>query len=352
MRSLNRTPIAEIRERTYKSRDAWWTVLLVDPVAVHLVRWVAPYRWITPNRLSFLAALIGLGSAACFWLVTPWWLVAGAVLFHIAFVIDCMDGKVARLNGTGSVFGSWLDYMLDRIRVVTCTVTLVGGQWRATGEDYWLILGGVIVFLEMFHNLNSREVARTKGKMRNQLSSLHRRMAVAEGRDPGMKPRFVEEVMKEVPGGQATDADLEGVNRTVVDLNEDFRSRFSAFVRFRNALRRSRIRPNLVSTIEFAMGVFIVAPIAGAIGGRGWLVGVILATSALVLMFDLAIIYKLYLSTKGFERERAKLLVQVEEAEAKAEAEAAAEAGVPGPDGAIGTDPATQPPNALRPVSR
>ena len=81
-------------------------------------------------------------------------------------------------------------------------------------------------------------------------------------------------------------------------------------------------------------------------------VGVILGTSVLVLMFDLAIIYKLYLSTKGFERERAKLLVQVEQAEAKAEAEAAAEAGASGPDGTAGTGPATQPPNALSPVSR
>jgi phosphatidylglycerophosphate synthase len=326
VRTLIRTPIAEIRQRTYKSRDAWWTVILVDPIAVHLVRWVAPYRWVTPNRLSFLAFFIGLGSAACFLGVTPWWLVAGAVLFHIAFIIDCMDGKVARLNGTGTVFGAWLDYMMDRIRVVTCTIALVGAQWWATGEDYWLVLGGVIVFLEMFHNLNSREIARVKGKMRSQLSSAHQRIAAAEGREAGLGPRFVEEVMKEVPRGEATDADLEGVTRTVVDLNEDFRSRFSLFVKFRNVLRRSRIRPNLVSTIEFAMGVFIVAPIAGAIGGRGWLVGVIVGTSVLVLMFDTAIIYKLYLSTKGFERQLAKLLAKAETAEAEAEETAEAEA--------------------------
>ena len=318
MRTLIRTPIADIRQRTYKSRDAWWTVVLVDPIAVHLVRWVAPYRWITPNRLSFLAFFLGLGSAACFALVTPWWLVAGALLFHLAFIVDCMDGKVARLNGTGTVFGAWLDYMMDRIRVVTCTITLVGAQWAVTGEDYWLVLGGVIVFLEMFHNLNSREIARVKGAMRRKLSAAHQRIAIAEGTEAGMAPRFVEEVMREVPKGEATEADLEGVTRTVVDLNEDFRSRFSSFVAFRNALRRSRIRPNLVSTIEFAMGVFIVAPIAGAIGGRGWLVGVIIGTSVLLLMFDLAIIYKLYLSTKGFERQHSKLLARAEHAEAAA----------------------------------
>ena len=61
---MQRIGIKEIQERTYKKRDAWWTVLLVDPVAVRLVWLVAPYRWITPNRLSFTAFLMGLGAAA------------------------------------------------------------------------------------------------------------------------------------------------------------------------------------------------------------------------------------------------------------------------------------------------
>jgi phosphatidylglycerophosphate synthase len=317
---MERASLAEIRAKTYKSRDAWWTVLLVDPLAARLVRLVAPYRSITPNRLSLLAALLGLGSAGCFALARPWWLVAGAVLFHLAFVIDCMDGKVARLNGTGTVFGAWLDYMLDRVRVVTCTIALVGGEWAVDHNDLWLVLGGVVVFLEMFHNLNSREIARVKGQMRGKLAGAHKRAATARGETSELPPRFVEEVMSEVPTGDASEA-VAGrenwVDREVVDLNEDFRSRFAAFVRLRNALRRGRVRPNLVSTIEFAMFVFIVAPLAGAAFGSAALAGVIVAIGALLLLFDTAIIYKLYLSTKGFER-------QLRQAEADADAAEAA----------------------------
>ncbi|GAA0794077.1 CDP-alcohol phosphatidyltransferase family protein [Spirilliplanes yamanashiensis] len=327
---MTRTPIAEIRERTYKSRDAWWTVVVVDPMAVHLVRWVAPYRAITPNRISLFAFVLGLGAAACFVAADPLWLVVGALLFHIAFVADCVDGKVARLNGSGTAFGAWLDYMLDRIRVVTCTVALVGTQWVLTGEDYWLVLGGVIAFLEMFHNLNALEIARVKGGMRRKLAAAHKRAAEADGRQVGLGPRFVEEVMKEVPKGEATEEHLADVNRTVVDLNEEFRSKFGAFVHFRNALRRSRIRPNLVSTIEFAMGCFIFAPIAGAIFGSGAMALTIVITSVLMLVFDLAIIYKLYLSTKGFEKQYAKALAKAEEAEARAaERDAQANADTP-----------------------
>jgi phosphatidylglycerophosphate synthase len=317
VRSLTRTPIAEIRQRTYKSRDAWWTVLLVDPVAVHIVRWVAPYRSITPNLISVVAFVFGLGAAVCFAFATPWWLVAGALLFHIAFVLDCVDGKVARLNGTGTVFGAWLDYMMDRVRVVTCTATLVGAQWYVTGNDLWLALGGLIVFLEMFHNLNALESLRVKGHMRGKLNAQHQRTAAAIGDEGGLPPRFVEEVMTEVPAGGAGAADLSGTTRTVVDLNQDFRSRFGAFVKMRNVLRRGRIRPNLVSTIEFAMFVFIVAPLAGAAFGQTAFLGVIIGISTLIMLFDAAIIYKFYLTTQGFQRQLEKATRDADAAEAQ-----------------------------------
>ena len=92
--------LAEIQERTYKKRDAWWTVFLVDPLAGRLVVWTANHTSITPNQLTFGAGLLGLGAAACFTQATWPWLVAGALLFHLSFVLDCMDGKIARLKGT------------------------------------------------------------------------------------------------------------------------------------------------------------------------------------------------------------------------------------------------------------
>lgn len=320
---MERASLAEIRAKTYKSRDAWWTVLLVDPLAARLVRLVTPYRSITPNRLSIFAALLGLGAAACFAIATAGWLVAGAVLFHLAFVVDCMDGKVGRLNGTGTVFGAWLDYMLDRVRVVTCTTALMGGQWAVTHDPLYLVLGGVVVFLDMFHHLNSLEISRVKGQMRAKLSAAHRRAAAARGESAELPPRFVEEVMVEVPSGDATQA-VSGrtawVEREVVDLNEDFRSRFGAFVRLRNRLRRGRIRPNVMSTVELHMAVFIIGPLIGAVTGHiaGAIATVSVVAGALLLLFDLAIIYKLYLSTTGFQRQLDKAEAAADAAEALA----------------------------------
>ena len=61
-----RFTLGEIRSRTYKDRDAWWTVWLVDPLASRLVWLVAPIRWVTPNLLTMGAFLLGFVSAYCF----------------------------------------------------------------------------------------------------------------------------------------------------------------------------------------------------------------------------------------------------------------------------------------------
>jgi hypothetical protein len=61
----------DVRSRTYKARDSWWTVLLVDPFAGRLVRFTANRTRLTPDQVSFGALLLGLGAAACFWTGRP-----------------------------------------------------------------------------------------------------------------------------------------------------------------------------------------------------------------------------------------------------------------------------------------
>ena len=57
----------DVRSRTYKGRDAWWTVLLVDPLAGRLVKVTANRTSLSPTALSSGALALGLGAAWCFW---------------------------------------------------------------------------------------------------------------------------------------------------------------------------------------------------------------------------------------------------------------------------------------------
>ena len=306
-----RFTLDEIRTRTYKDRDAWWTVWLVDPLASRLVWLVAPVRWITPNLLTMGAFVLGLIAAACFAQADYPWLIAGAVVFHLSFVLDCMDGKIARLKGTGSVFGSWLDYVFDRLRVLVCAIALMGGQYAKTDNIHYLWLAGAIIFLDMFRYLNALQMGKVKNDMRRRLEA-----AQGEGAPP---PLFVEETDAEHPLGAATTTatavDGRGTERPVVDVYGDFRTKFSAFVRVRNMLVRQRIRAHVFSGIEFQMFVFIIGPLLNQI------IPLTILSGALLAGFELLLIYKLWTATHSYARQMAKIGVT---SEAQAEAVAAA----------------------------
>jgi phosphatidylglycerophosphate synthase len=311
-----RFALAEIRARTYKDRDAWWTVWLVDPLASRLVRLVAPWRAVTPNRLTVGAFLLGIAAAACFWQQSWGWLAAGAALFHLSFVLDCMDGKIARLNGTGSVFGAWLDYVFDRLRVLVCTVALMGGEYARTGDFTYVWLGGLVIFLDMFRYLNALQMGKVKNDMRMRLAA-----ARGGGAAP---PVFVEETEalhptgRTVPETAGTTVDKNGLQRPVVDVYGDFRRRFGTFVRVRNALVGRRIRAHVFSGIEFQMFVFIVGPLTG------WVIGVTTVSAALLIAFELLLILKLWTATRSYVGHLAR-------------AEALAAAAEPGPPDLVGT---------------
>ena len=91
---------------TMKARDAWWTVVVIDPIAGTLVRLVAPIRRVTPNLLTLVSAVVAAGAVAAF---AVGWLVVGALLFQASFVIDCMDGKLASLRQQFARYGGIFD---------------------------------------------------------------------------------------------------------------------------------------------------------------------------------------------------------------------------------------------------
>ncbi|TDC61709.1 CDP-alcohol phosphatidyltransferase family protein, partial [Actinomadura sp. GC306] len=308
----------DVRQRTYKARDAWWTVLLVDPLASRLVKFTANRTRITPNQLTVGALVLGLAAAACFAVASWPWLLAGALLYHLSFTLDCMDGKIARLKGTGSVFGAWLDYIFDRVRVLACAIALMGGQYAATGNVAYIWTALAVVFLDMLRYMDALEIYKVRTQMRNTLNAARREaheleQAAAQRANGGLSGDDL--ISAEEALGDDPDADLE--NRVIGDdpniaLQQGFNKRFPWYARIRNVLMAGRIRPHLISGIEFQMGVFIIAPIAAAVIS-GAIIPVVAVSGAGLLAFELVIIYKFWLSSRDYSRNLANLNTKIAE---------------------------------------
>ncbi|MFD3688093.1 CDP-alcohol phosphatidyltransferase family protein [Nocardiopsis sp. NPDC058631] len=298
---MPRFTFAQVKEETYKAKDAWWTVFLVDPLAGRLVVWTANRTNITPNQLTLGAGVLGLLSALCF--VAPvlvegtgWaWLVLGGLLFHLSFVLDCMDGKIARLKGNGSVFGSWVDFVFDRIRFFGCVMALLVTQWAVTGNAAYLIVAPVVVFFDLLRYLNGSQVAKTRRAMQLTLAELSGDTDARRPRTPGLG-----------------DADPEDDEMADAPARPDAPAPTGFYPRVRDFLLRNRVRPHLFSGIEFEMFLCVVAPMTVVLALFTPLNSLIIPTAVFSVLalafFEVVLVLRLWKDTRRFEARRRELL--------------------------------------------
>ena len=79
---------------------------------------------ITVISAAFSAAAVVLIAAAP---ASPWLGAAIAVLLAAGYVLDSADGQVARLTGTTSLAGEWLDHLVDSVRVPAIHLAVLVG---------------------------------------------------------------------------------------------------------------------------------------------------------------------------------------------------------------------------------
>ena len=115
------TDRGQLQATINKPVDSWWTVLVIDPIAMRVVPALVPLRWVTPNGLTVVALALGVGAGVAF-LWGPLWV--GAVLFQLRFLFDCLDGKLARARGAGSARGAALDLTTDVVTITWCYAAL------------------------------------------------------------------------------------------------------------------------------------------------------------------------------------------------------------------------------------
>lgn len=126
-------------------RDSWWTVLVLDPVAVRLVRMLANRTPATPNQLTAFSAFLAFAAAGGFLHGATLAIFTGIALFQLSLLVDCMDGKLARLTGQESVFGARAGSVAGRFRLLACSLALLAGQYSRTHQQIFVQLSVLVV---------------------------------------------------------------------------------------------------------------------------------------------------------------------------------------------------------------
>lgn len=111
LREVNR----RILLATGKPTDGYVSRYLNRPISRSISNLMLKIPGVTPMHATGLAALTAVLMAACLLFGGGPGLIAGAILFHAASVIDGVDGEIARATKRSSQFGAKLDTIVDGI---------------------------------------------------------------------------------------------------------------------------------------------------------------------------------------------------------------------------------------------
>lgn len=107
----------------------------------YLAAW-AHGRGLTPNQVTAVSAFFTFTGIALLAVLQPtWWLglVVGGC-FILGYAFDSADGQVARLTGTGSPAGEWLDHVVDATKIAMQPLALAVGVFRFDVLPTWWLL--------------------------------------------------------------------------------------------------------------------------------------------------------------------------------------------------------------------
>ena len=111
-------------KETSKPREEWWSRVFATPAAYRILLVVADWRWITPNRLTLLS--LATAMVACLLITTGGEvkLLIAAAAIQVSYILDCMDGQLARYRHASSRFGAFADKWSDYVKFPAILVAL------------------------------------------------------------------------------------------------------------------------------------------------------------------------------------------------------------------------------------
>ncbi|MBF9130190.1 CDP-alcohol phosphatidyltransferase family protein [Plantactinospora sp. S1510] len=132
---------AELR-LSVKEKDDFFTTYFVSTWSPWVTKLSARLR-LTPTGVTAISVAFAVAAAVLFALGGRPALVAGAILLYLGFMLDCVDGQLARYTRHFSPWGGWLDTLADRAKEYLVYAGLAVGVERAGGPGWALGIAAI-----------------------------------------------------------------------------------------------------------------------------------------------------------------------------------------------------------------
>jgi len=121
-------------------------------ISIHITRLLIPTS-VTADQVSAAMIVVGVVASLFFLCVSPFFFITGILLLQLWYVLDCVDGEVARYRNYHKdqqvtddkmdlpITGAYWDYLNHYIVHGLVPFTVGFGVFRATGNSFWILVG-------------------------------------------------------------------------------------------------------------------------------------------------------------------------------------------------------------------
>lgn len=134
-----------------KQKDGWWASIFSGPTANLFLYFIADTKWLTPNCIT--TASLFLCVIACGFIANgnSSFLVIGGILVQLVFILDCLDGQLARYRDQSSNFGAWYDRVTDRVKDFLIYFSIAFGHFNIYADwKIWPLAMTSLFFVYLF----------------------------------------------------------------------------------------------------------------------------------------------------------------------------------------------------------
>jgi hypothetical protein len=132
---------ALVYRKTRKVPDLFWNLYVCRPLAAVVVDGLKDTR-VTPNQITLSAVVVAVASAGMLILWKGYTgLVISVFVFQLSYILDCVDGMLARWRGIQSMPGHLLDFLMDEIKAFVMLAAVSVRLFDERRDATFLLLG-------------------------------------------------------------------------------------------------------------------------------------------------------------------------------------------------------------------
>ncbi|MCX5700302.1 MAG: CDP-alcohol phosphatidyltransferase family protein [Candidatus Omnitrophica bacterium] len=138
----------EFKKKCQKTPTSIWGKYVGNLLATRVSYLLYCYTNVSANTVTWLSFGTGLCAALFFYLGGHLYYVVGAIFYLVSYILDCIDGQLARVRNCLTLFGAWLDLTLDRTLMIILGFALSFSWHRDMGQSSIFIF--MFIFISIF----------------------------------------------------------------------------------------------------------------------------------------------------------------------------------------------------------